>query len=220
MTAVPVLQAQSLCFQRGARRVLEDCSLTLAPGERMTLAGVSGSGKTTLLRLLAGLERPQAGQVRCAGELATDGPKLLLPPWQRGLQLVFQDLGLWPARTVRQNVLDAARASGQPDPRAAADALLRRLGLAACAERKPGSLSGGEARRLALGRALVTRPRALLLDEPFTSLDPAAREAGFALLDEILRETAAAVLLVTHDPAEAARLGGAQARLQEGRILA
>lgn len=214
----PALQAEGLVFQRGARRVLNGCSFTLAAGARLALAGPSGCGKTTLLRVLAGLERPQEGQVRCAEHLATDGSKLLLPPWRRGLQLVFQDLGLWPARTVRQNVLEAARASQQPDPQGAADALLQRLGLTGCTGQKPGSLSGGEARRLALARALVTRPRVLLLDEPFTSLDPAAREASFALLDEILKETAAAVLLVTHDPWEADRLGGMRARLLEGKI--
>lgn len=216
----PALEAEGLLLRRGERRVLDGCSFRLAAGARLALAGPSGCGKTTLLRVLAGLERPESGAVRCAGAPATDGPRLLLPPWQRGLQMVFQDLGLWPTRTVRQNVLDAARATGQPAPEAAADGLLERLRLQHCAARKPGSLSGGEARRLALARALVTRPRVLLLDEPFTSLDPAAREEGFVLLDELLRETGAAVLLVTHDPWEADRLGGARARLLDGKILA
>jgi len=216
--AAPALEAEGLVLIRGERRVLDGCSFALAAGARLALSGPSGCGKTTLLRVLAGLEKPAEGAVRCAGAAATEGPRLLLAPWQRGLQMVFQDLGLWPARTVRQNVLDAARASGQPDPGTAADALLARLRLDSFAGRKPGSLSGGEARRLALARALVTRPRALLLDEPFTSLDPAAREEGFALLDELLRETGAAVLLVTHDPWEAERLGGARARLLDGRI--
>ena len=220
MSAAPALQAQDLLFQRGERRVLDGCSLSLAPGARLTLSGPSGCGKTTLLRVLAGLDLPQGGRVHCAGELATDGRRQLLPPWRRGVQMVFQDLGLWPARTVRQNVLDAARASGQSNPQSAADGLLDRLGLASAAARKPGSLSGGEARRLALARALVTRPRVLLLDEPFTSLDPSAREAGFTILDQILHETDAAVLLVTHDAWEAERLGGARARLLNGKVVA
>jgi iron(III) transport system ATP-binding protein len=213
------LRAQDVHLRRGERRVLDGSSFSLPRGGRLALAGPSGCGKTTLLRVLAGLERPEAGHVLCAGELATDGPRLLLQPWQRGLQMVFQDLGLWPARSVRHNVLDAARASRQPDPEIATDNLLDRLGLGAFAARKPGSLSGGEARRLALARALVTRPRVLLLDEPFSSLDPEARESGFALLDELLRETDVAVLLVTHDPWEAERLGGERARLLAGKII-
>jgi iron(III) transport system ATP-binding protein len=215
---VPVLAAAELRLCRGTRQLLDGASLALAPRARAALSGPSGCGKTTLLRILAGLERPDTGRVTCHGAPATVGSRLLLPPWKRGVQMVFQDLGLWPARSVLQNVEDVARAAGRGDARAASVALLERLGIGALADRKPGTLSGGEARRLALARALVARPAVLLLDEPFASLDPDARRAGFALLEEVLRETAAAVLLVTHDPWEAERLGGAHWFLRDGKI--
>ncbi len=216
--AAPVLEAEGLRLRRGTCMLLDGASLALAPRARAALSGPSGCGKTTLLRILAGLERPDAGRVACRGVSATADGRLLLPPWKRGVQMVFQDLGLWPARSVLQNVEDVARASGRGDARAASVGLLERLGIGALADRKPGTLSGGEARRLALARALVARPAVLLLDEPFASLDPDARRAGFALLEEVLRETAAAVLLVTHDPWEAERLGGAHWFLREGKI--
>jgi ABC-type Fe3+/spermidine/putrescine transport system ATPase subunit len=213
-----VLAVEGLRLSRGGRTLFDGLELALRRGERLSLCGPSGCGKTTLLRTIAGLERPDAGRIWCRGLLATDGARLTLPPWRRGLQMVFQDLGLWPMRSVRQNVLDAARAAGRSDAAAAADAHLARLGLTALAARKPGSLSGGEARRLALARALVALPHALLLDEPFASLDPDARREGFALLDEVLARTDAAVLLVTHDPSEAERLGGRRLALRDGRL--
>lgn len=215
-----VLAAADLALRRGSRPILTGAALELRAGERASLCGPSGCGKTTLLRLLAGLEPADAGRVWCGGVLATDGPRIVLPPWRRGVQMVFQDLGLWPMRSARQHLLDAARAAGRSDGVAAAQDLLDRLGLTACAERRPATLSGGEARRLALARALITRPTVLLLDEPFASLDPDARHAGRALLEEVLRLTEAAVLLVSHDPSDGAALGGRTWTLRNGRIEA
>ncbi len=214
----PLLCAEDLVLAYDDRAVLRGASLELAVGARASLSGPSGGGKTTLLRVLAGLERPDAGRVLVGGEVATDGRRLVLPPWRRGIQLVFQDLGLWPTRTALQNVADAVAAVGLDAPRRRAEEALSRLGLADLAGRRPAHLSGGEARRLAMARALATRPRILLLDEPFASLDPEARREGFAWLEEVLADTEAAVLLVTHDPWEVDRLGGAALRLEEGRI--
>ena len=200
------------------RRLFTGLALELGAGERLSIQGPSGCGKTTLLRLIAGLEAPQSGTIELCGRPASRAGKVLLPPWRRGVQMVFQDLGLWPTRSVRANVRDACRAAGVADPDGRTDAVLQRLGLVGLAARKPSTLSGGEARRLAFARALALEPELLLLDEPFASLDAENRSAGFALLEEVLAATAAAVILVTHDPEEAARLGGRDLRLQEGKL--
>jgi iron(III) transport system ATP-binding protein len=212
----PQLAISGLCKSFGEGDILVDVSLQVAAGERWSIQGPSGTGKTTLLRIIAGLELPDRGRVEIDGRLATDGNKLRLQPWRRGVQMVFQDLGLWPTRSVLQNVSDARRAAGLTDPKKVAMETLDALGLGALLQRRPAKLSGGEARRLAFARALAMEPQLLLLDEPFASLDSEARHAGFDLLDEVLARTSAAVILVTHDAEEAARLGGRSAHLEDG----
>ena len=212
------LQIDGLKVARSGRVLLDELALRIPAGGRISIQGPSGCGKTTLLRIVSGLDTPDAGEVRLAGRLATQGKRLLLRPWERGVQMVFQDLGLWPTRKVLANVEDAVRAAGLDAPRERARRTLASLGLEALAERRVTHLSGGEARRLAFARALALEPALLLLDEPFTSLDPDARRRGFALLEEVAASTAAALVLVTHDPEEAARLGGEQLRLEGGRL--
>lgn len=198
------------------RKVLDKVSFELEAGQRMSIQGPSGTGKTTLLRIIAGLDSPDAGTIHIGGQVATEGSKSLLQPWQRHVQLVFQDLGLWPTRTVLQNVTDARKAAGLGNVQQVAIETLTALGLEGLLKRKPAKLSGGEARRLAFARALALEPKLLLLDEPFASLDPEARQSGFDLLEQVLERSSAAVLLVTHDPEEAARLNGTQMNLTEG----
>lgn len=212
------VSVRGLRVSRGGRALLEDAALELADGERVSIQGRSGCGKTTLLRVLAGLELPDAGEVYLGGRLATAGKRLHLQPWERGVQMVFQDLGLWPTRSVLSNVADAVQAAGLDDPQGRARRTLDALDIGGLAGRRVAALSGGEARRLAFARALALEPRLLLLDEPFTSLDPESRQQGFALLEQVLDSTAATVVLVTHDPEEAARLGGRALRLDGGHI--
>jgi len=217
----PLLELRGLGRRFGARDVLADAALTLEAGRRLTVAGVSGSGKTTLLRLIAGLDAPDAGEILLEGETASRRKRIVLPPWKRGVQMVFQNGALWPTRTVLAHLLDVLRAQGRRgDLAGQARAVLERLGLGALTARKPATLSGGERRRLALGRALVLQPRLLLLDEPFASLDPVARESGLAFLEDVLTESRAAVILVTHEPSEARSLGGEVVFLVEGRLSA
>ena len=213
------LLAIHLSFQ--GRAVLDGIEFNLPAGARASLSGPSGSGKTTLLRVVAGLESPDKGTVEIAGKIGTLDSKVLIPPWERGVGMVFQDLGLWPSRTVAQHVTDPLRARGlsKEDAGNRAGELLESLGLASLADRLPGRLSGGEARRLGLARALAPRPALLLLDEPFAGMDPASRKRGLGFLEEILQEASASVLLVTHHPEEAGALGGRVHILEGGKLL-
>lgn len=169
-------------------------------GERVAIAGPSGSGKTTLLRVIIGLEAPATGEVCWDGQLATHGGEIIIPPHLRGVGLVLQDLGLWPGCTVRRHLQLATRDRAKVEP------LLGALGLAKLASRKPGTLSGGEQQRIALGAALACAPRLLVLDEAFQGLDAVLKEELLAFVDAWAAERHCAVLCVTHDPAEAARL--------------
>ncbi len=202
------------------RSLLQGLELRLDSGQRVAVSGASGAGKTTLLRVIAGLEDADAGALEIAGRAAMQGGRQLLPPWRRGVQVVFQDLGLWPTRSVFDNVHDALRAQGvaRTEAQQRCQRVLEALGLNGLEKRKPAHLSGGEGRRLALARALAVEPAVLLLDEPFTSLDPDSRADGFALLDQVLDSTRAAVVLVTHDPVEAGLLGGDALQLRDGGL--
>jgi molybdate transport system ATP-binding protein len=169
----------------------------VANGAATALVGPSGQGKTSLLLAIAGLVRPLAGHVRVAGRTLFDAAAGIdLSPRERNLGLAFQDGRLFPHLTVRANLGYAGRASATEIA-----AMAERLGLAPLLARWPRHLSGGEARRVALGRALLARPAALLLDEPFAHLDAARAADLMALVAGISRATP--VLLVTHDRAEA-----------------
>jgi NitT/TauT family transport system ATP-binding protein/sulfonate transport system ATP-binding protein len=179
-----------------AIRVLDRLSLTIAEGELVSLLGPNGCGKTTLLRLIAGLDQPTSG------ELMLDGEPILGPGAERGL--MFQDPSLFPWLTVRRNVQAGLVARSMlKQGRGEADDLMRLVGLEAFADAYPHQLSGGMAQRAALARALVNRPRVLLLDEPLAALDQFTR---LRMQDEILRlwqMRGATMLMVSHDIDEA-----------------
>ncbi len=204
----------------GARRVLDEVSFTIAAGAHTAVLGPSGSGKSTVLRLLAGLEAPSAGEVWLDGHLASRPQRVALPPHQRGVAMVFQDLALWPNLTARENVvlgLSGTRLSKQAVSKRANEAL-GRCGITSLAERKPGILSGGEQQRVALARALAVAPRYLLLDEPFAGLDLVTKTTLLNEMAGLARKQDVTIILVTHDPLEAATLCSAVLVLQDGRI--
>jgi len=214
----PLLDVQSLHKSFGDQKILTDLSLQLNTGQRISIQGPSGCGKSTLLRILAGLEAADDGTISLTGKSANQAKRIVQQPWQRGIQMVFQDLGLWPTRTVLQHVVDVRKASGLSNPKAEGVKVLQQLGLSDFLSRRPGKLSGGEARRLAFARVMALEPKLILLDEAFSSLDPENREQGFAVLEQVLESTGAAVILVTHDPIEAERLGGTAYRMIEGKL--
>jgi len=195
-----------------------DVALTLAPGELVALSGPSGAGKTTLLRLLAGLSKPDGGFLTFDGQPWYDhARRQWLPPPQRPLGFVFQDYALFPNMTVRQNLAFAAE--GQPDGRRIVGELLELLELTELAERRPAVLSGGQQQRVALARALARRPRLLLLDEPLSALDLPTRLRLQDALAEVHRQFKLTTILISHDPAEIARLADRVVELELGRVL-
>ncbi len=204
----------------GAHQVLHDMSFTIATGVPTAILGPSGGGKSTILRLLAGLESPSAGEVWMNGRLASQPQQVLTPPHQRDVAMVFQDLALWPNLTVRENILlglSGAQLLKQAAKKRADDALAH-CDIASLAERKPGTLSGGEQQRVALARALAVRPRYLLLDEPFAGLDLVTKTALLNEIANLTVEQHVTIVLVTHDPLEATTLCSAVLVLKDGRI--
>ena len=212
--STPPLQVEGLTRRLGGRAVVDGVSLDVAAGQVTCLLGPSGCGKSTTLRLVAGLDRPDAGTVRLLGCPAS-GPDLHVPPEARGVGLMFQDFALFPHLTVARNVGFGLRA---PDP-ARVDALLERVGLTSHRDRHPHELSGGEQQRVALARALAPRPPVLLMDEPFSGLDDRLRDAVRDATLGLLKEEGTAVLLVTHEPGEAMRMADEIALMRDGRVV-
>ena len=201
---------------RGASRsLLRDLDLQVAAGETVAVLGPSGSGKSTLLKIMAGLEAPDAGQVWLDGcDISA------LPPHRRQCGLLFQDFALFPHLNVQDNVAFGLIEQGvrSAQARSQANTLLERFGMQAHAFARVWQLSGGEQQRVALARALITAPRMLLLDEPFSALDAALRETLRAEFQQRIAQAGMAVVWVTHDEAEARSVGARGLRLLEGAL--
>ncbi len=197
--------------------VVQDVDLEAAPGEILSLFGPSGCGKTTLLRIAAGLEKLQHGTVELDGKLlAARGRET--PPEKRRIGFVFQDFVLFPHLSVKQNVGFGCDGSAK-EVNERVLALLDSLDLKGLANRYPFELSGGQQQRTALARALIREPKALLLDEPFSSIDTALRYRLREDLRRILKAQNVSVVLVTHDPEEALALGDRVALMRRGQIV-
>ena len=196
---------------------MTDLTLTVAPGQVTCLLGPSGCGKSTTLRMIAGVERPDAGTIRIDGQVMSDD-RQFLPPERRGVGLMFQDFALFPHLNVAQNV--AFGLSGDRAARMSRVAeLLERINLSGFDTKFPHELSGGEQQRVALARALAPRPRVMLMDEPFSGLDNRLRDGIRDTTLEVLKEEGTAVLLVTHEPDEALRMADEIALMRDGRIV-
>ncbi|MGE5153565.1 MAG: molybdenum ABC transporter ATP-binding protein [Bdellovibrio bacteriovorus] len=195
-----------------------DADLALPSQGVTALFGPSGSGKTTLLRAIAGLVRLPDGHLRVDGEIWQDGGTFL-PTHRRPLGYVFQEASLFPHLSVRGNLDYGRRRSGQGDA-AGFSHILELLGIGHLLDRRPGGLSGGERQRVAVARALLTRPRLLLMDEPLAALDQARKEEILPYLEGLHRELGIPILYVSHAPDEVARLADHLVVLESGRVLA
>jgi ABC-type Fe3+/spermidine/putrescine transport system ATPase subunit len=186
-------------------KIVENISLEINEGERIVILGPSGCGKTTILRLIAGFIAPDTGSISIGGELVSKNGRIIKPPEQRNLGMVFQDLALWPHFSVQGNIDFGLRAKGLPkiERTHRIREILDLVSMADYADRKPAELSGGQQQRVALARALVLEPNVLLMDEPLSSLD---LELNIRLRKEILQlqeNLGFTLLYVTHDRDEA-----------------
>jgi putative ABC transport system ATP-binding protein len=222
MTSSPPLVLEGVALTlpsaAGPVEILRGVDLTVQAGERVAVVGPSGSGKSSLIAVAAGLERPTRGTVRLFGQdlaaLNEDGRARL----RRGrAALVFQSFHLLPNMTAEENVAAPLEIAGQADAGALARQWLERVGLGARGHHYPHQLSGGEQQRVALARALAARPALLFADEPTGNLDAANAASVADMMFDLASETGAALVLVTHDSALAARTDR-QARMDGGRL--
>jgi iron(III) transport system ATP-binding protein len=218
--SVPAIAVASVSKLFDGRPVVDTVTLTVAPGESAVILGPSGCGKTTLLRLIAGLTRPDIGQIALHGR-PVSGSGTFVPPHQRELGFVFQDLALWPHLSVRGNLEFVMRARGVPkaERQAQAEDVLRLVRVDQFADARPHRLSGGEQQRVALARALVGRPRLLLLDEPLSSLDAELRATLRDELRRLQRSLQLTTIYVTHDPDDATALADRVIQMRAGRVV-
>jgi ABC-type Fe3+/spermidine/putrescine transport system ATPase subunit len=211
----PLLEIRNLAKSFGKTAVLRDISLQVAEGEFLTILGESGSGKTTLLRIIAGFESASSGEILMGGERLDH-----LPPYRRRVNTVFQHYALFPHLTVAENVgygLKIARLPKQEIVTRVEQAL-DMVKMAAYAASKPAKISGGQQQRIALARALVNRPRLLLLDEPLSALDANLRRQMQVELKSLQREVGISFVFVTHDQEEAMVMSDRIALLRMGEL--
>jgi ABC-type Fe3+/spermidine/putrescine transport system ATPase subunit len=216
-----LLRLQDVTKVYGTRTAVQGLSLDVAPEESIAVLGPSGCGKTTVLRLIAGLERPDEGEIWIDGRRVAGDGRNTVPAYERRVGLVFQDLALWPHLTVRGNLAFVVASAATPKHQRAAriDDVLRICRVdPRLADRYPHELSGGEQQRVAVARALVGTPRVLLLDEPFSNLDADLRVALRQELEGLQRQLRLTTIYVTHDPADAAALADRTIVMRDGTI--
>ena len=220
-STVPLLAARDLTKAHGRTEALRGASVELRAGEILAVTGTSGSGKSTLLHCLAGIVRPDAGSVTYDGQRLDQLPQKRLSELRRtDFGVVFQFGQLIPELTVLDNVALPLMLAGaaRKDAQAAAGEWLERFGVRGQEALRPGELSGGQAQRTALARALVTGPRVVFADEPTGALDSLATEQVMTSLVHTAREAGTAVLLITHD-AQVAAYADREVRLNDGAVL-
>lgn len=218
---IPLLEIKCLAKAFGGNRVFNAITLSLGAGRKVLLTGPSGCGKSTLLRLIAGLDFPDEGSICVEGQEVSSTRKVLVPPHQRRLAVVFQDLGLWPNLTAQENVLLGL--AGQKLSKAVklerVRDVLRTCGVEHLAAQRPARISGGEQQRVALARALAVRPQMLLLDEPFAGVDLITKNALLEQIHQLSVQLKIAVLLASHSPGDARLLGAEVVVVEDGSII-
>ena len=200
-----MIVAESISKSYGDVTALKSISFSLADGETLGITGPSGSGKTTLLRLIAGLEIPTSGRIVIDGQVAST-PRDHVPPHERSIGFVFQESALWPHMTVNQNIMFGLHGVARARKQSRIGELLLAMDIESLARRRPAELSAGQARRVALARALAPRPRHLLMDEPLTNLDEELKSGMLELVKDQVRQSAANLIYVSHDASEVSQI--------------
>lgn len=220
--SISAITCRGLGVRIGKKQLLDSIDLDVSPEEHVLLVGPSGSGKTTLLRAIAGLVKPSAGEVSLFGDVASQAGEIAIAPEHRGVGYLFQGAALWPHLSVKGTldfVLKHRSSGGRAERKKRIAELLELVDLSGYESRRAPTLSGGEAQRLSLARALAASPKILLLDEPLGPLDAPRREALLDQLARLAKEFGLTTVHVTHDPREAERIATRQVAIAEGGTL-
>ena len=195
---------------------IENINLEIGSGERVSILGPSGCGKSTLLRLIAGLEKPDQGEIKINDIKVSDNENLI-PPEKRNIGLVVQEKALFPHLSVFENICFGIKKNKDKD--LIASELLNLLKIDNLKNKYPHEISGGEQQRVALARSLAPKPNFLMLDEPFSALDEDLKETLYKDISQVFLDMSCAILLVTHDRNEAEIMTNKQIRMEEGKFL-
>ncbi len=214
-----IIELKNITHAYGTKKVLEDLSLNIGSGRLTCLLGGSGSGKTTILRLIAGLETPEKGKIFIQDKLVTDEQQILVPPDERTLGFIFQDLALWPHFTVYQNVAFGLEERKDQHIEKKVFEILSFFGLKAFAEKYPHQLSGGQQQLVAISRALVLEPKILLMDEPLSGLDVKLKRKILEHIKDLKKNFDVTLIYVTHDHREAFTIADQIIVLNEGKVV-
>ncbi len=198
-----MLKVNDLSIQYNKQTILQGFTLELAHGEIFAMLGDSGSGKSSALRFIAGLDKALSGSVMLDGKQLSNNGQHQVPPENRGVGMVFQDYALFPHMSVEKNITFGINQQSKHEQQKRVKELLALIGLLGIEKKYPHQLSGGEQQRIALARALAPKPKLLLLDEPFSSLDKNHRDSLVIEVKNILKKISTTAILVTHDETEA-----------------
>ncbi|WP_254538088.1 ABC transporter ATP-binding protein [Halomarina litorea] len=213
-----VLELDGVCKSFGDTRVIDELDLSVREGELLTMLGPSGCGKTTTLRLIAGLDRPDEGEIRLRGDPVAGPGVGFVPPEERDIGVVFQEFALFPHLTAAENVAFGLKEMDEESTDRRVANLLELVGLPGKDDAMPDELSGGQQQRVALARALAPEPQLLLLDEPFSNLDVDLRVEMREEVRRILKEAGVTAISVTHDQEEAMSISDRVAVLHRGEL--
>ncbi len=202
----------------GKKSVLEDLSVSFETNKLTCLLGSSGCGKTTILRLIAGLEIPKSGQIKVADKIVTDNDHILFPPHKRDVGFIFQDLALWPHFTVYKNIAFGLKERKERNVKETVFEILKFFGIQEHAEKYPHQLSGGQKQLVAISRALVLKPKILLMDEPLSNLDVKLKRRILQHIKSLIQNFDLSIIYVTHDHKEAFTIADKIVVLNEGVI--
>ena len=214
-----IIELNNITHAYGAKKVLEDLSLKIDSGKLTCLLGGSGSGKTTILRLIAGLEIPEKGKIFIDNRLVTDEQQILIPPDERNLGFIFQDLALWPHFTVYENVAFGLKERKDQQIEKKVTEMLSFFDLEAFAEKYPHQLSGGQQQLVAISRALVLEPKILLMDEPLSGLDVKLKRKILEHIKDLKKNFDVTLIYVTHDHREAFAIADQIIVLNDGKVV-
>ena len=213
-----MIRLLNITHRYGSSKVLQNFDLEVEPHKITCFLGSSGSGKTTLLRLIAGLEIPEEGSILKDGQIMTENQKILIPPYQRRIGFVFQDLALWPHFTVYKNISFGLKAHHVKQADGKVKELLHFFALKDLQNKYPHQLSGGQQQLVAIARALALQPHILLMDEPLSNLDVKLKSKVLGYIRKIQKEFDLSILYVTHDHKEAFAIADQIIVLNQGNI--